>query len=165
MFLVLFIIKSMFFRWGCKNWHVAKLLHPIPTHVNSLGLPRRKYVCREHQWQRLTTVPAEQQTRQREIGSSTLCPVILPTHRRLGNAGEKRTSSKFFQRLMSYTKQRQGMNDTSQRRKVLIHMFWQCQEPHQLGCLNCFIGQGCPENIYLCITTSWKVLLLKTKFL
>lgn len=111
----------MFFRWGCKNWHVAKLLHPIPTQVNSLGLQCRKYICCEHQWECSTTLPTEQQTRQWEIGSSTLCSVVLPTHGRLGNAGRKIISSK-FQWLLSYTKHSQGMSDISQR-KVLIHMY------------------------------------------
>lgn len=111
----------MFFRWGCKNWHVAKLLHPIPTQVNSLGLQHRKYICCEHQWECSTTLPTEQQTRQWEIGSSTLCSVVLPTHGGLGNAGRKIISSK-FQWLLSYTKHSQGMSDISQR-KVVIHMY------------------------------------------
>lgn len=147
----------MLFRWGCKNWHVAELLYPIPTHVNSLGLPHRKYVCCEHQWERLTTPPTEQQTRQREISSSTLCPVILPTHRRLGNAGGKRTSSTFFSVTDVLCKTGSG----HENRKVLIHIHLLAV----LGCPNCFIGPGCSENIYLCIITSCKVLIPKPKFL
>lgn len=146
----------MFFRWRCKNWHVAKLLHQIPTHVNSLRLPRRKYVCCEHQWQRLTTVPTEEQTRQWEIGGSTLCSVALPTHRRLGNAGGKRLFSKFFQCLMSYTKQGQGMSNVSQRRKVLIHRY--------LLAVPRGSSAGLPKLLYLS-RLSWKHLSLYHYFM
>lgn len=96
MFLLLFILQPMFFRWGCKNWPVTKLLHPVPRGVSSPGLQHGQSVPCEHQWLRLAAAPAEQQTRLWETGSSALCPALLPTHRRLGNAGGKKTSCKFF---------------------------------------------------------------------
>lgn len=132
MFLLLFVLKPMFFRWGCKNWHITKLFHPVPMGVNSPGLWSRKSVWCEHQWQCLAAVPTEEQTRLWEIGSSSLCPALLPTHRRLGNTGGKSTSSKLFSSDWCHIQSRGKAWMISSKEKS--QFTWQCQESHQLGC-------------------------------
>lgn len=148
MFLLLFVLKPMFFRWGCKNWHTTELFHPVPMGVSSPGLQCRKSVQREHQWQCLAAVPTEEQTRLWETGSSALCPPLLPTYRRLGNAGGKRTSSKFFSNdwYLTQSRSRAWMVSATERSRFT----WQCQEAHQLGC---------PKPLYQS-RLSWKYLCL-----
>lgn len=145
----------MFFRWGCKNWHITKLFHPVPMGVNSPGLRFRKSVWCEHQWQCLAAVPTEEQTRLWEIGSSALCPALLSTHRRLGNAGGKTTSSKLF----SINWHLIQMVSTKEK----TWFTWQCQDAHQLVCPNLLYRSRLSWNICL-YHYSMQNITTKTKF-
>lgn len=163
MLLLLFVLKPLLFRWGCKNWHTTELFHPVPVGVSSPGLQHRESVQREHQWQSLAAPPTEEQTGLWEIGSSALCPALLPTHRRLGNAGGKWASSNFFP--MTDILYKAGAGHKWYQPKRSPDGPGSAKRLLSWAALNPFISSGCPENIYISITAPCKVLLPNLNFL